>query len=88
MSCHVSLRTRRLANPCTLFSAPVLRTPSWSPCVCSELTSRLWHAAPPAVPPSPHQGYYFEGKPTISDQEFDLLKDELLWSGSRVAALT
>lgn len=33
-------------------------------------------------------GYYFEGKPTISDGEFDLLKDELLWSGSKVAALS
>lgn len=33
-------------------------------------------------------GYYFDGKPTINDEEFDLLKDELLWSGSRVAALS
>lgn len=31
--------------------------------------------------------YYYDGKPSISDQEFDNLKDELLWSGSKVAVL-
>lgn len=32
--------------------------------------------------------FYFDGKPSISDEEFDLLKDELLWSGSKVAVLS
>jgi hypothetical protein len=31
--------------------------------------------------------YYYEGKPSMSDQEFELLKEELLWSGSKVAIL-
>lgn len=32
--------------------------------------------------------YYYDGKPSISDSEFDNLKDELLWSGSKVAVLS
>jgi hypothetical protein len=32
--------------------------------------------------------FYYEGKPKIADEEFDLLKDELLWSGSKVAILS
>ncbi|KAG7672555.1 putative PGR5-like protein 1A, chloroplastic [Nannochloris sp. 'desiccata'] len=32
--------------------------------------------------------YYIGGKPEISDAEFDLLKDELLWNGSKVAILS
>ena len=32
--------------------------------------------------------FYFDGTPAISDEEFDLLKDELIWSGSKVAVLT
>lgn len=31
--------------------------------------------------------YYFEGKPTMSDAEFEALKEELLWNGSKVAIL-
>lgn len=31
--------------------------------------------------------WYFEGKPTISDAEFETLKEELLWNGSKVAIL-
>uniref|UniRef100_A0A7S0N9T8 PGR5-like protein 1A, chloroplastic n=1 Tax=Chlamydomonas leiostraca TaxID=1034604 RepID=A0A7S0N9T8_9CHLO len=31
--------------------------------------------------------YYFDGKPAISDEEFENLKDELLWNGSKVAVL-
>lgn len=31
--------------------------------------------------------YYFEGKAAISDAEFDLLKEELLWAGSKVVVL-
>mmetsp|Transcript_27403 Transcript_27403/g.70603 ORF Transcript_27403/g.70603 Transcript_27403/m.70603 type:complete len:341 (-) Transcript_27403:484-1506(-) len=31
--------------------------------------------------------YYFDGKPTISDAEFETLRDELLWNGSKVAIL-
>lgn len=32
--------------------------------------------------------YYFTGKPSMSDQEFDNLKDELVWEGSKVAVLS
>lgn len=32
--------------------------------------------------------FYYGDKPSISDEEFDLLKDELLWSGSKVAILS
>jgi hypothetical protein len=31
--------------------------------------------------------YYYDGKATISDAEFDLLKEELLWAGSKVVVL-
>jgi hypothetical protein len=31
--------------------------------------------------------YYFDGKAAISDAEFDLLKEELLWAGSKVVVL-
>ncbi|GLI67159.1 hypothetical protein VaNZ11_011372 [Volvox africanus] len=32
--------------------------------------------------------WYYEGKPTMSDEEFNLLKEELIWSGSTVAVLS
>ncbi len=32
--------------------------------------------------------FYFDGTPALTDEEFDLLKDELIWSGSKVAVLT
>ncbi|KXZ54747.1 hypothetical protein GPECTOR_4g817 [Gonium pectorale] len=32
--------------------------------------------------------WYYEGKPMMSDEEFNLLKDELIWSGSTVAVLS
>jgi hypothetical protein len=28
--------------------------------------------------------YYYEGKPRLSDEEFSLLKEELIWNGSKV----
>jgi len=31
--------------------------------------------------------YYFEGKPKLTDEEFSLLKEELLWNGSKVRAV-
>jgi len=31
--------------------------------------------------------WYFDGKPTMSDEEFQLLKEELLWNGSKVPIL-
>ena len=34
------------------------------------------------------QSYYYDGMASITDEEFDLLKDELLWSGSKVAILS
>jgi hypothetical protein len=33
------------------------------------------------------QSFYYDGKPAMSNEEFDLLKDELVWSGSKVAVL-
>ena len=33
------------------------------------------------------QSFYYDGKPAMTDEEFDMLKDELVWSGSRVAVL-
>ncbi|PSC69824.1 PGR5 1A [Micractinium conductrix] len=32
--------------------------------------------------------FYYDGKPAMTDEEFDMLKDELVWSGSRVAVLS
>lgn len=34
------------------------------------------------------QAYYMDGKATMSDAEFEALKEELLWSGSDVAVLS
>ncbi len=31
--------------------------------------------------------YYYGDTPKLSDEEFNLLKDELLWNGSKVAVL-
>lgn len=36
---------------------------------------------------SPPQAFYYDGKPIMSDEEFENLEQELLWSGSRVAVL-
>ena len=33
------------------------------------------------------QAFYYDGKPTMSDEEFENLEQELLWEGSRVAIL-
>jgi hypothetical protein len=33
------------------------------------------------------QAYYYDGVPSISNEEFDLLKDELTWQGSKLAVL-
>ena len=34
------------------------------------------------------QAFYMDGKATMSDEEFEALKEELLWSGSEVAILS
>lgn len=34
------------------------------------------------------RSFYFEGKPNMSNEEFDQLKQDLLWEGSKVAVLT
>lgn len=34
------------------------------------------------------QSYYFDGKSKLTDDEFENLKDDLLWSGSKVAVLS
>jgi hypothetical protein len=31
--------------------------------------------------------YYFGEKPKLTDEEFELLKEELIWAGSKVAIL-
>lgn len=33
------------------------------------------------------QSFYFDNKPAMSNEEFDNLKEELLWEGSKVAVL-
>lgn len=33
-------------------------------------------------------GYYYNKVPSLSDEEFELLKDELVWEGSKVAVLS
>lgn len=33
------------------------------------------------------QSFYYDEKPILSNEEFDLLKEELLWEGSKVAVL-
>jgi hypothetical protein len=33
------------------------------------------------------QAFYYDEKPILSNEEFDNLKDELLWEGSKVAVL-
>lgn len=33
------------------------------------------------------QSFYFDGQPSMSNEEFDNLKEELLWEGSQVAVL-
>lgn len=33
------------------------------------------------------QAFYFDETPILSNEEFDNLKDELLWAGSKVAVL-
>jgi hypothetical protein len=34
------------------------------------------------------RAFYYDGKPTMSDEEFENLEQELLWEGSRVAVLS
>ena len=33
------------------------------------------------------QSFYYDEKPLLSNEEFDNLKEELLWEGSKVAVL-
>ena len=33
------------------------------------------------------QSFYYDDKPSMSNEEFDNLKEELLWEGSKVAVL-
>lgn len=37
--------------------------------------------------PCPLQSYYYDGKPMLSDEEFENLKQELQWEGSKVVVL-
>ncbi len=39
-------------------------------------------------PPSPSKAFYYDGTPTMSNEEFELLKEELTWEGSKVAVLS
>eukprot|EP01024_Parvocaulis_polyphysoides_P043681 TRINITY_DN40058_c0_g2_i2.p1 TRINITY_DN40058_c0_g2~~TRINITY_DN40058_c0_g2_i2.p1 ORF type:complete len:158 (-),score=16.99 TRINITY_DN40058_c0_g2_i2:94-567(-) len=34
------------------------------------------------------QSYYYDGKSVMSDEEFENLKEELIWSGSKIAVLS
>ena len=34
------------------------------------------------------QAFYYEGKAIMSNEEFDLLKEELMWEGSSVVMLS
>jgi hypothetical protein len=34
------------------------------------------------------QSFYYDEEPIMTNDEFDLLKEELLWEGSKVAILT
>lgn len=34
------------------------------------------------------QAYYYNGETRLTDDEFELLKDDLIWSGSQIAVLT
>ena len=42
---------------------------------------------PPASACSSLQAYYYESSPTLSNEEFDNLKSELVWEGSKVVVL-
>lgn len=42
------------------------------------------HAVAPCLP---LQAYYYDGIPLLSDSEFDNLKQELQWEGSKVVVL-
>ena len=33
------------------------------------------------------QSFYYDNEPSLSNEEFDNLKEELLWAGSKVAIL-
>lgn len=35
----------------------------------------------------PPQAFYYDEQPTMSNEEFDNLEEELVWAGSRVAVL-
>lgn len=37
--------------------------------------------------PDELQSFYFEDRPALTNEEFDNLKEELLWQGSKVAVL-
>ena len=44
-----------------------------------------------SIAPSLHiltQAFYYDGSPTMSNEEFELLKEELTWEGSKVAVLS
>jgi hypothetical protein len=34
------------------------------------------------------QGYYYDGEAKLTDEEFENLKDDLIWSGSKIAVLS
>lgn len=45
-------------------------------------------AAHAHTPSSLPQAFYYDGTPTMSNEEFENLKEELTWAGSRVAVLS
>ena len=47
------------------------------------ISSRLPHVVLQAL-----QGYYYDGEARLTDEEFENLKDDLIWNGSKIAVLS
>lgn len=84
----------QLTGPITVLSPPAPSKP------VPRLIRPLLFAAPPAETQQAKslgekeqefldalRSFYFEGKPNMSNEDFDNLKQELLWEGSKASAL-
>ena len=54
---------------------------------CCDVLEVTVAMAAPAKVSDELQSFYFEDRPALSNEEFDNLKEELLWQGSKVAVL-
>ena len=52
--------------------------------MCASL--EYWRSSP-FTPCLVMQSYYYEGKSLLTDEEFDNLKEELTWNGSKVVVM-